>query len=393
MKRALITGATGFIGGRVAEVLCAQGTPAVALVRTWANAARLSRLPIEMVGGDVLDLDAVRGAMKGCDVVYHLAVDWRGDRNRNRRSSRIGTRNVLQAAREAGVRRIVVLSSVAVFGRRLAVGRVSEEEPTPYTGDAYGDGKIEAERLARDAYRQHGVPVVILRPTIVYGPFSRSWTEDTVTRIRQGQMVLIDKGAGTCNSLYVDNLVDAMLLSAQHPGAVGEVFHVSDAHPVTWKEFVEGHARALGDEYLPLPEMTMDEVEAARAQIQRSAASTVKQTLAILRDPRMRTAVRAIPAVARFERAGRWVEGTLLPAPVRRRVREFARGVLSRDDQQTGVNGQPPRWLMRQGLVHAYAAQTVFSIGKAQRVLGYAPSVSFAEGMARTAAWIRWARL
>ena len=394
MKKVLITGATGFIGGRLAEVLCGRGTPVVALVRTWANAARLSRLPIEVAGGDVLDLDTVRSGMRGCDTVYHLAVDWRGDGKANRRSSRVGTRNVLQAAREADVRRVVFLSSVAVFGRRLKPGSMSEEEPTPYTDDDYGNGKIDAEKTALSVHRQHGLPVTILRPSIVYGPFSRSWTASTVAMIRQGQMVLVNMGAGICNSLYVDNLVDAMLLSAEHPGAVGQVFHVSDAQPVTWKEFIEGHARALGDGYLPLPELTLDEIEAARTRTSQASGSTVKQTLAILRNPQMRSAVRAIPAVARLERVGRWVEGTLLPAQVRRRMRELVRHQLSREDAGTESHGSGlPRPLLRPGLVRTYAAQTTFSIEKARRLLGYAPRVGFAEGMARTAAWIQWARL
>src|SRR5262249_7428721 len=100
MKRVLITGATGFIGCRLAEVLVQHGVAVTGLVRTWANAARLTRLPVATVGGDLLDLDSVRAAMKGCDVVIHCAVDNRaydaGDAERHQLSSSVGTANVLR---------------------------------------------------------------------------------------------------------------------------------------------------------------------------------------------------------------------------------------------------------------------------------------------------------
>lgn len=246
--------------------------------------------------------------------------------------------------------------------------------------------------MALGFYQQYGLPVTILRPPIVYGPFSRSWTVATVAAIREGRMVLVSRGTGICNSLYVDNLVDVMLLSAEHPGAPGGVFHIADAQPVTWKEFIEGHARALGEGYLPFPEMTVEEIEAARARAQRSPRSSLKQAMVILRDPQMRQAVRAIPAVARLERVGRWFTGAVLPEGVQRRMREAVGNMIRQGGGEPAVQ-EPVRPLPLRSVVQTYALQTVFSVEKAQRVLGYAPLIDFPEGMARTAAWIRWARL
>ncbi len=391
MRQAFITGATGFIGGRVAEMVFDQGTTIVALVRTWAQAARLARLPVEIVHGDILDIESLRRGMQRCDLVIHCAVDWRGGGKANRRSSTMGTRNVLQAALETGVQRVVFLSSVAVFGRGLQGETVAEENPCPYTGDPYGDGKIDAERIALDYYRKSGLPVTILRPTIVYGPFGRSFTVGTVAAIREGRMVLVNGGTGICNCLYVDNLVDAMLLSAHHPDAPGEVFHISDASPVTWKEFIEGHARALGDGHLPLPEMTLQEIEAARAHSRQYGPSSIKQALRLVRDPRIHDALRTVPAFARLETAGKEKAKRLLPIGVQFRLREVlaAWGKSETED----AHGPVARPLIQPSSVRLYSESRTFSVEKARRVLGYNPQVSFPEGMDRTATWIRWARL
>lgn len=390
MNKILITGATGFIGGRLAEIAFERGIPTVALVRTWSRAARLSRLPVEMVRGDILDLQAVRQAMHGCDVVFHCAVDFRRVGKAHRRSSVVGTRNVLQAALEAKVQRVVFLSSMAVYGHRGGPGIVSEEETCHRTGSSYADAKIEAEHLAHAFYRKSGLPVTILRPTIVYGPFSGIWTVDTVNAIRNGRMVLVNGGTGVCNCLYVDNLVEAILLSAQHPHAPGEVFNISDAAPASWKAFVESHARALGDGYLPLPEMTEQELEAARARSSRRGTSSIKQTAALLRDPRMRAALRAIPVIAGLERVGRAVVRNVLPAQGQRMIRETWQR-WSRSG--AGEADRPPPRLLPRGLARIYASSAVFSVEKARRVLGYDPAINFSEGMDRTQAWIKWARL
>jgi len=388
--RVLITGATGFIGGRLAEVAFEHGISVVALVRTWSRAARLARLPVRMIHGDILDLDSLRAAMKGCDVVFHCAVDNRVGGKAHRRSSVQGTTNVMQGALEIGVKRVVHLSSVAVYSYKPGPDAATEEGSYRYSGDAYCDGKIDAEKIALRYYREHGLPVTVLRPTIVYGPFG-SWTVDTVSAIREGRMVLVNGGVGICNSLYVDNLIEAMLLAAQREGAVGEVFHISDANPVTWKEFIEAHARALGDSYLPLPEMTIQEIATARVQ-RNHRLSSLEQTLKLIRDPRIRQALRSIPVIERSVQAGRAMARVLLPVPTRHLWRERLLGENTNGLRDSNTGPTAPS-LPSQAEVDIYTTNVVFSIEKARRILGYNPQIDFAKGMERTSAWIRWARL
>ncbi len=265
MRQALITGATGLIGGRLAEVACEQGIPVVGLVRMWSHAARLARLPVHMISGDILHLDSLREAMKDCDVVFHCAVDNRIGGKAHRFSSVQGTINVLHAALELGVKRVVHLSSAAVYSYQPTQEAATENGPYRYSNDTYCNGKIDGEKAALGYWRKYGLPVTILRPTIVYGPYS-SYSSHTAAYIREGRMVLVNGGTGICNSLYVDNLVEAMLLAAEHTGAIGEVFHISDAHPISWRLFVEEHGRAVGEAFLPLPKMTFQELIEAGEQ-------------------------------------------------------------------------------------------------------------------------------
>jgi len=383
VKQALITGATGFVGGRLAEVAFERGVEFVALVRAWSRATRLARLPIRMISGNVLDLDSLREAMQGCDVVFHCAVDNRAGREDHRRSSVQGTANVMQAALELGVKRVVHLSSVAVYSYQPGSDAATEEGAYRYSGDAYCDGKIDGEKVALRYYREHGLPVTVLRPTVVYGPFGSLSTE-TTTAVRQGRLVLIKGGSGICNTLYVDNLIQAMLLAAVCDNAAGEILHISDARPVTWKEFIEAHARALGNSCLPLPEMTIREIRAAREE-QRKQASSWQQIRRLMRDPQTEKTLRSIPIVRR-------VVGLALPQPIRRG--------LSRRLSGEKVNGAPKRAVQTRSRplpsrdeVDIQNSNIVFSIEKARRILGYDPRIAFAEGMERTAAWIKWARL
>lgn len=394
MKRIFITGATGFIGCRLAEIACQLGIDIVALVRTWSRAARLARLPVRMVHGDILNPDSLPKAMEGCDVVFHCAVDNRVGGKAHRRSSVKGTENVMRVALKMGIRRVVHLSSIAVYSFRPGTESATEEAAYRYSGHAYCDGKIDAEKIALRYYREHSLPVTVLRPTIVYGPFGY-YTVHTVTLIQEGKMVLVDGGAGVCNSLYVDNLVEAMLLAAEHDGAVGEVFHLSDASAVTWKEFIEAHARGLGDSNLPLPQMTAQEIAVARARTRGTVISSLKQVLRLIREPRTQRALGSIPIVKHSVQMGKSIIRRLhLEEPTRRLLYErlLAENTSASPNGSAEYGSRPP---MSRTDVEMFSifSNVVISIEKARKILNYNPSINFTEGMKRTAAWIKWARL
>jgi nucleoside-diphosphate-sugar epimerase len=389
MTRVCITGATGFIGGRLAEICVRRNIPTVALVRNWSRASRLARMALTMAPGNVMDAASLAPAMDGCDVVFHCAVDNRAHGALHRNTSARGTENVMRAAAAAGVRRVVHLSSTAVFSYRPGPEAAVETAPTRRTGDAYCDGKIDGEQIA---LRHHGsgTSVVVLRPTIVYGPFG-DYSRDIVGLIRQGRMVLVNGGAGVCNTLFVDNLVDAMLLAATSEEAAGGIFHVSDAAPVTWKAFIEAHARAVGAD-ADFPSMTDRELAEARRRGKRSSAAAVAR---LAHDPVLRRSLREVPVVDTVVGLAETTAAAVLPAALRERTKAVLFGPPHdplRAPVAADAVGPEPLSQPEAFMVSAFDGVT-FSIERARRVLGYAPGIAFDEGMRRTAAWLKWARL
>lgn len=243
--RILITGASGFLGGRVNELLYLAdfGTP-IPTIRNWTRAARLARFPVEIRRCDILQQDTIEKAMQDVDVVVHCAkVD-------TRESIVDGTRKLLQACQQNHIRRFVHISTAEVYGPDVK-GTVTEETPTPTTGRAYGDFKIEAEQVVSE-FASQGVETAILRPSLIHGPFSNSWSINLVKRLQSGKWGRFDEhGEGIANLIYVDDLVQAILLCAFHPNAAGQAFNVNGMEKVTWNQYFD-----LLNEALDLPPLS-----------------------------------------------------------------------------------------------------------------------------------------
>ena len=236
-KPILVTGGGGFVGAWFVETAVLSGIPVRAGVRTWGSGARVARFPAEVVLCNVLDPASVARAMEGVRAVVHCAVG-------NSAVIKDGTRNVMQAALAAGVERVVHLSSVAVYGN--ASEEFREDRTCRLSGYSYGDDKISAEEICRDFHRQ-GLPVTMLRPTIVYGPFSITWTVDFGVRLASGRWGNFGAaGEGNCNLVYVGDLVRAIRLAITAPDAVGAVFNINGPEVVTWNQYFEQFNDALG---------------------------------------------------------------------------------------------------------------------------------------------------
>ncbi len=245
----LLTGITGFIAGRLAERLVAEGAPVRGTARRPESAAWLAEQGVEAVQADLLDAAALRRAAAGCRAVVHAAAWTGGGELPDAQGLRVnveGTRNVLAAAKAAGVERFVYISSVAVYGLNRAPV-IDETAATPPVGQAYPDSKIAAEKLVRAS----GLPYVIIRPASTYGPRGGAWTVGPIENIKGGRLVLLGRDAGLVTPGYIDNVVDGLLLALTHPAAVGETFNLCDDRAVTYREFYLAYARMLGRERLP----------------------------------------------------------------------------------------------------------------------------------------------
>jgi nucleoside-diphosphate-sugar epimerase len=273
----LVTGATGFIGGHLARRLVAAGGPVRVLCR-GAGAGKLwpeVRERAEVCEGDVRDGESVRRAVRGARRVFHCAghvSDWGADEEFHAVNV-AGTERLLEAARAEGVERFVHLSSIAVFG---VPSPPAFDDASPYGAgqDPYSRTKIAGERAALSAHAEGRVPVTVLRPAVVYGPRG-TWLEEPVRMMRAGKMFLLGGGEGTCHPCYVENLVDAMLVAAEHPRAVGGAFIVGDDAPISFAEYFAHLARLAGvppvtrSIQLPVARATATALEAA-ARLRRS---------------------------------------------------------------------------------------------------------------------------
>jgi len=233
----LVTGAGGFVGGRIVEMAHLSGFAKVrAGLRRWNSAARVARFAVDMQLCDVLDQEQLERNMKGMDAVVHCAV--------GRRDVIVnGTANTLDSAYRLRVRRFVHVSTAEVYGR--VSGEIDENYPCTSMKDEYADAKIEAEKLCWE-YQSKGLPVVILRPSIIYGPFSNGYTVRIAERLCAGGLGdMKDTADGYCNLVYVDDLVYSIFLSITNSRAVGEAFNINGPDRVTWNNYFKQLAAAV----------------------------------------------------------------------------------------------------------------------------------------------------
>lgn len=248
-----ITGASGSLGRALARRLVDRGHHVKALVRKENDADRLRELGAEPIPGDVREPGSLKELVRDCRLVFHLAA-WMGSPFDEELAYAVnvgGTENVMRAAGRAGAEQVVLASSIAVYGP-VQEGVVTEETPVKSVGDLYGDTKIEAEEAARREAGRAGVELAILRPTMIYGPESPSWTEIPFDSISRGLPIVIGNGEDLADPVYVEDVARAFELAAFSPEAAGETFNVG-AGPTTWNEFLGFYAKMSGKNLRRIP--------------------------------------------------------------------------------------------------------------------------------------------
>ncbi len=326
MPSCLITGATGFLGGHVAEACTRRGIQIRALARPNSDISLLKRCDATIVSGDLGDESAIRQAVEGVDSVVHCAAkvgDW-GPVEDYRAVNVEGLRRLLDACKDQPLKRFVHVSSLGVYAARHHFG-TEESEPLPKRHvDGYTQSKVESELLALEYQREHKVPVVVLRPGFIYGPRDRTVLPKLIENLRNGIVRYLGSGGQALNTIYVGNLVDAILLALDRPGVEGQVFNLTDGEAVSKRRFIEAVADGAG---VPRP-------------------------------------TRSVPLwIARI--AASWMES-------------WAR-----------LRGDPNPPRLTQGRLKFLGLNLDFSIDRAKRDLGYVPRTSFDEGMRATVAWLK----
>jgi nucleoside-diphosphate-sugar epimerase len=235
---AFVTGATGFIGTVLTRKLTEQGHRVRALAFPGENTDRLKELGVDVVRGDLLEKDSLRGALDGMDTVFHLAgrvTDW-GTREQFYLAIYDATLNLINEA-TGNVKRFVYISSIAAIGLGRHMRGIRETDPAFKSGIPYNDAKLDAENLVMSHHKAGAVAFTIVRPANVTGPGS-VWVRDFIEKMRSLPVPLIDHGRYDSSFIYVDNLVDGIILAGTMEIAKGKIYHLRDDWGVTWKQYV-----------------------------------------------------------------------------------------------------------------------------------------------------------
>ncbi len=247
-----MTGASGFIGRRVVARLANQGRAVRAFLLANEDPAAIRELAdargLAVVRGDITDAASVTAAVKGAGRIVHLAAvvgDWGPDALFERVNVG-GTRHVVDAAAAESCERLVMISSIVVYGKRLADGGCDEDAPRGEGVGPYSRTKRASEELALAAHAAGRLPVPVVRPGNVWGPGSGVWVDEVVKLARKGMMMMISGGKGDATLAYVDNVVDVIVRALDAPAAPGRVYNALDAGGVSWRDYLTDLARLGG---------------------------------------------------------------------------------------------------------------------------------------------------
>jgi nucleoside-diphosphate-sugar epimerase len=243
--RALVTGASGFIGRRLVLELARRGHATACLVRPTSKTAPLRDLPVEFVLGDLEDTASLARAVKSRDHIFHLAgVIQAVDGAAFEAANGQGTRNLVDACFQAkpGVKRFVFVSSIAAAGPSPP-GRALTEADEPRPVSAYGRSKLAAEHIVLAA--KDKLPVTVVRPPNVLGPGSKE-VGRAIALLRKRLVPALGDGRPRTSLVDVDDLVEALLLAAEDPRSTGQTYFVTDGRAYAWSEITAAVAAELG---------------------------------------------------------------------------------------------------------------------------------------------------
>jgi len=363
-----ITGATGFIGTHLVERMFDLGCKVSAPVRSYRTCASISRFPVELPRVDLLNYDSVLKSTQSSRFIFHLAYGAGSSDDSNITIQ--GTKNLVEAAIANQVECIVVLSTMFVFGREEN-RTLDENSPYDPTGGEYGVSKSKMEKWCLERAKTAGkTRVVILNPSFVYGPRGKTFSQLPVSLARANAFCWVDGGMGSANYVYVDNLVDAMLLAASCEKAHGQRFLINDG-TCSWKEFL---SPILGSLNSRVPSLSVAEVVRRECN---SAPSLKQLVLALLGSREFRNFVKRLPLlvpIARF---------VIKVLPRKEKIPQVA-SRMEVVDPLSAVT--PPSWMTD---LFSSVRRDV-STEKATRVLGWKPKVSLVDGQKTTLEWLEW---
>jgi nucleoside-diphosphate-sugar epimerase len=247
----LVTGATGLLGSHLIDLLLARGGRPRALVRPGDCADGLKNAGVDVYLGDLCDRRALEAAMGGVTCILHCAArtgPW-GPEGEYESANVRGLEELVYAALDAGVRRVVHVSSITVHGNDIR-GEADETAPLRVESNPYSRSKVAGERLLERLIKEYRAPVTIVRPGWIYGPRDAASFGRFATMIQAGRMIMIGSGENHLPLIYVRDAAHGVLLAAEAGEAVGRCYLLVNDEPVTQRDYLSAIAAEL---HAPVP--------------------------------------------------------------------------------------------------------------------------------------------
>ncbi len=326
-RTCLITGAGGLVGSSLAEACVKRGYKVKALIRTGSDGSFLEKLGVEVVRGDLQDKSLPIEATQGVDTVFHCAakVGDWGSVDSYRQVNVEGLRKLLDSLNPAQLYKFVHFSSLGVYEARHHYQTDESTPPPDQHFDGYTQSKMESEKLALQYHKDKGYPIVVLRPGFIYGPRDRTVLPRLMEKLKTKEVKYIGSSSYAMNNIFVGNLVQAAFLALDNSNAVGQVFNLTDGEKVSKKRFITTIAKGMN---LPTP--------------------------------------------------------FFLPVPL-----WLVRLIASSMEKKALKRGALEAPKITKANIKFLGLNLDFSIEKAKRILGYAPTKTFDEGMAETLNWYK----
>ena len=381
-KKVLVTGATGFIGSRLVEVLIEKYNCEISvIVRDFAKLPYISRFPVKIISGSLDDKLVIEKAVSGVDVIFNLAAAMGGSDEYLRKINVDALENLLEIALQKKVGKVIHASTLSVYGNPQS-GIISEEIPGKYGAGCYGDSKLDGENLALSFAKEKSYPAVVIQPTIVYGPFSKMWTIGRINALRKTKVVLIDQGVGTCNAVYVDDLIQGMICAVLSENGNGERFLISGEKTSTWRDFWQSYEEMLQikGEFVS---MTLKEAIHFFEETQ-CPPPFFSQLKNILSDQELRHKIRELTPIK-------------IPYLFVKKFfpRKISDGLMNQiiefpDLINSNCEIEKPLIPLHPDEAAIYSGIAAVSVEKAQKMINYQPIFDLQAGMKKTEAWAKW---
>ena len=249
--KALVTGATGFLGGALVRRLNNMGWDVTALGRNVSKIDQLESEGIRAFQLDLKDKNAMAAACKDQEIVFHCAAfpsPW-GSFEKFYQANVIGTRNVIRGCEEHKVKRLVYVSTPSLYFGYSSRMNVKETDVLPEPVSNYAATKILAEQEVDEAFAK-GLPTITIRPRGIFGPGDTVISPRLMPRLRSGRLPIIGDGANVVDLTYIENVVDALLLCAESPtNTLGKKYNISNDEPIKLWEWLKKICDELGFQY------------------------------------------------------------------------------------------------------------------------------------------------